>query len=164
MPRKVVLVKHVTYEELLELYEKERDAETKERLLAIKLYYEGYKDYEIAKILNKRDPTIRKWKKLWNEKGHEGLKKQRKGGRKPKLSREEWKKIAEKAVEEGMDLKEVVIYVKNEYGVEYSYKGVWKNIRKILKLNYAKPYVLDKRRPENAEEILKKDSKKEEKN
>jgi len=38
------------YEELLELYEKEKDAETKERLLAIKLYYEGYKDYEIGLI------------------------------------------------------------------------------------------------------------------
>jgi len=56
-----------------------------------------------------------------------------------------------------MDLKEVVVYVKNEYGVEYSYKGVWKNIRKILRVKYGKPYVLDKRKPENAEEILKKD-------
>ena len=157
MPRKVVLVKHVTYEELLELYKKEKNAETKERLLAIKLYYEGYKDYEIAKILNKRDTTIRKWKKRWNKKGYEGLKRKRKGGRKPRLSREEWKKIAEKAAKEGMDLKEVVVYVKKEYGVEYSYKGVWKNIRKILKLNYGKPYILDKRKPKNAEEILKKD-------
>ena len=55
-----------------------------------------------------------------------------------------------------MDLKEVVVYVKKEYGVEYSYKEVWKNIRKILKVKYGKPYVLDKRKPENAEEILKK--------
>jgi len=120
MPRKVVLVKHVTYEELLELYEKEKDAETKERLLAIKLYYEGYKDYEIAKILNRRDTTIRRWKRRWNERGYEGLKRKKGGGREPKLPREEWEKIAEKAIEEGMDLKEVVVYVKNEYGVEYS--------------------------------------------
>ena len=157
MPRKVVLIQHVTYEELLELYEKEKDAETRERLLAIKLYYEGYKDYEIAKILNRRDTTIRRWKKRWNERGHEGLKRKKGGGREPKLPREEWEKIAEKAIEEGMDLKEVVVYVKNEYGVEYSYKGVWKNIRKILKVKYGKPYVLDKRKPENAEETLKKD-------
>ena len=34
---------------------------------------------------------------------------------------------------------------------------VWKNIRKILRVKYGKPYVLDKRKPENAEEILKKD-------
>lgn len=85
------------------------------------------------------------------------------GGREPKLPREEWEKIAEKAIEKGMDLKEVVVYVKNEYGVEYSYKGVWKNIRKILKVKYGKPYVLDRRKPENSEEILKKDLRREEK-
>jgi transposase len=157
---KLKLVKHVSYEELVEMYRNEKDRETKERLLAIKLYYEGYKDYEIARILDRDESTIRKWKKRWNERGYEGLKTQRKGGRKPKLSREEWEKIAEKAVEEGMDLKEVVVYVKKEYGVEYSYTGVWKNIRKILKVKYGKPYVLDKRKPENAEEILKKDWKK----
>jgi len=48
------------------------------------------------------------------------LKRKKGGGREPKLPREEWEKIAEKAIEEGMDLKEVVVYVKNEYGVEYS--------------------------------------------
>ncbi len=37
MPRKVVLIQHVTYEELLELYEKEKDAEAREKLLAIGL-------------------------------------------------------------------------------------------------------------------------------
>jgi len=44
------------------------------------------------------------------------LKRKKRGGREPKLPK--WEKIAEKEIEEGMDLKEVVVYVKNE--VEYS--------------------------------------------
>ena len=39
-----------------------------------------------------------------------------------------------------MDIKEVVVYVKSEYSVEYSYKGVWKIMRKVLKIRYGKPY------------------------
>ena len=40
------------------------------------------------------------------------------------------------------------------FGVKISYKTVWKWIRGKLKLPYSKPYVLDERRPEDAEKQL----------
>ena len=39
---------------------------------------------------------------------------------------------------------------------EKNYKKVWYITRRKLKLNYQKPYIKDKKSPENAEEILKK--------
>jgi len=55
-----------------------------------------------------------------------------------------------------MTLKEVYVYIGDKYGDLVSYKATRYWLRKKLKLRYGKPYVRDERRPENAEEILKK--------
>ena len=57
----------------------------------------------------------------------------------------------------GMTIRDVVVYVKNTRRVEYAYKTVWRILRKEKKAGYGKPYKLNAKRPENAEEILKKD-------
>jgi hypothetical protein len=41
-------------------------------------------------------------------------------------------------------------------GVNYSYKQVWEISKKKLNLNYGKPFPIYDKKPDNAEEILKK--------
>jgi len=65
--------------------------------------------------------------------------------------------IIEEAESEGkyLDIKEVL----NKYNSKFQneqliYSKIWLIIRKNLKYNYQKPYVIDKRKPDNAEQIL----------
>ena len=52
-------------------------------------------------------------------------------------------------------LKEVRILIKEKFNVEYSEMQVWRMLTS-WNMHHAKPYVLDKRRPDDAETILKK--------
>ena len=45
--------------------------------------------------------------------------------------------------------------IRDKFGVDYSEMQVWR-ILKSWNMHHAKPYILDKRRPDNAENILKK--------
>jgi transposase len=45
--------------------------------------------------------------------------------------------------------------IKDKFDVEYSEMQVWRILTK-WNMHHAKPYVLDKRRPDDAESILKK--------
>jgi len=158
MPRKPKVIKHLTKEELEERYRKEKDSTIKERLLAILLLYDGKNIYEVAEIIRRSERTIKEWLKRWNERGYEGiLPETSKRGRKPKISNEEWDKILKEIEGKGMTIKEVTVYVKTTRGVEYAYKTVWTILRKKKKVRYGKPYIQNSKRPENAEEILKKE-------
>ncbi|WP_457550472.1 IS630 family transposase [Archaeoglobus sp.] len=156
MPRKPKVIKHIPKEELEEKYKREKNPVVKERLLAILLLYDGKNIYEVAEILRKCERTIKEWLSRWNGEGYERLFPRGGRGRKPKLSDEEWDKILKEIEGKGMTIKEVAVYVKTTRGVEYAYKTVWKILRKKKEIRYGKPYVQNERRPENAEEILKK--------
>lgn len=56
-----------------------------------------------------------------------------------------------------MDTKTVLLYINNEFGIEYSEKQVHV-ILKSMGMRHAKPYPRDHRRPADAEAVLKKDS------
>ena len=158
MPRKPKVIKHLTKEELEKKYIKEKDSKIKERLLAILLLYDGKNIYEVAEIIRRSERTIKEWLKRWNERGYEEiLPKVSRRGRKPKISSEEWDKILKEIEGKGMTIKEVTVYVKTTRGVEYAYKTVWTILRKKKKVKYGKPYIQNSKRPENAEEILKKE-------
>ncbi len=158
MPRKPKVIKHLTKEELEEKYRKEKDSTIKERLLAILLLYDGKNISEVAGIIRRSERTIKEWLKRWNERGYEGiLPETSKRRRKPKISSEEWDKILKEIEGKGMTIKEVTVYVKTTRGVEYAYKTVWTILRKKKKVKYGKPYIQNSKRPENAEEILKKE-------
>ena len=78
------------------------------------------------------------------------------GGPKPKLGeaeREELKRLL--GEKDAWTLKEVRILIKKKFNVEYSEMQVWR-ILTSWNMHHAKPYVLDKRRPDDAEAILKK--------
>ncbi len=156
MPWKVNLVRYMSEEELAELYRDETNPRIKERLQAILLLYEGRKTQEVADIVKRARSTIENWIKLWNENGYEGLVPEFKGGPKPKLSDEEWEKIKDEIKDRGMDIKDVIIYVKETRGVKYRYGAAWKALRGKMHVKYGKPYPKNEARPEDAEGILKK--------
>lgn len=56
-----------------------------------------------------------------------------------------------------LDLEEVQRRYNNKYWKHHriSYKQTWDIVRDRLKYKYQKPYIIDKRKPENADQILK---------
>ena len=158
MPRKLNLVRHLTSEELERRYKMERNARLKERLHAILLLYEGRKTESVAGIIRRARSTIENWIGAWNRDGCDGLKPKFTGGPKPKLPADEWDRIVKEIENRGMDIRDVVVYVKESRGVHYAYKTVWKILRKEKRVRYGKPYKMNRKRPEDAEGILKKSS------
>lgn len=156
MARRVELVRRVPEEELEELYLREKDVRVRERLHAVLLLYRGYEEKRVAEILSRGCATIRRWKNAWNNGGYEGLRPRYGGGCEPRISSSTWDRILEEIKGRGMTLRDVQVYVNTRYGAEYAYNTVWYWVRKKKKAPYGKPSPWDKRRPANAEEVLKK--------
>jgi hypothetical protein len=55
-----------------------------------------------------------------------------------------------------LQLRDVVIHLREKYGLSVSYDMVYYWLRKVLKLPYGKPYLADNRKPSDAEELLEK--------
>jgi transposase len=156
MTRKTKIIRHITEEELERLYRREKDVRIKERLLAVLLLYREYQADKVAEILCRGYASVRRWKDAWNAGGYEALKPDYKGGHEPRISSSKWDRILEEIKDKGMTLKDVQVYVNTKYGANYAYTSVWYWVRKKKKAPYGKSYPMDSRRPENAEEILKK--------
>ena len=128
-----------------------------ERLYFIRFLYKGDTIKGACDKVDISEPTGYSWLESWNESGYEGLIPHFSGGPRPKLdssSKEELKGFLKE--KDAWTLKEVNNLIKEKFNVVYSEMQVWR-ILKEFKMHCAKPYVLDKRRPENAESILKKD-------
>lgn len=150
-------MRYVPKEDLERRYRNEKNPRVKERLLAIILLYDGKKVYELPSLIKRCKATIESWISRWNRQGYDGLMPNFTGGPKPKLPDGEWDKMVKEIEGKGMTMKDVTVYVKNTRGVEYSYKTVWKILRKEKGVRYGKPYIRNKLRPDGAEGILKKD-------
>lgn len=154
--RSISVKKHLSMEELKQLLRDETDSRIKERLIFIRILYDGEKVEKAAREVGKVKATGYEWLHRWNEEGLEGLKPNFGGGRPPKLSyekREELKEILEDR--DDWTTREIRKLVKEKFGVEYSPSHL-RRILKSLGMKCGKPYPSDYRRPENAEEILKK--------
>ncbi len=156
MPSKVSLVKHLSKQDLEKAYETEKDSRVKERLYAILLLYEGKKVPDAASLVRRGISTIELWIRIWNQQGVGGLKTHFAGGPKPKLSKIEWDRIVEEIENKGMTIRDVAIYVNKTRRVNYTYKAVWRILRKERHLSYRKPHKANEKRPEDTEEISKK--------
>lgn len=156
MGRKPVVMLKMSKADLEKLYKNERNIRIKERLLAILHLYEEKNVYEVADILKRSKKTIGNWLSSWNKQGYEGLIPNNRNGKEPMISYDEWDKIINEIEGKGMTIKDVIKYVKDTRGIEYSYKGGWKVIRSIKKVKYGKPYIRNNKRPVDAEIFLKK--------
>jgi len=157
MPRKATIVYHVTKKELERRYKQEKNSRIKERLLAILMIYDGKTVSEIPSLVRRSRRTVHEWLRSWNERGYDGLVPEFTGGPKPLVSSQEWDRVINEIEEKGMTIEGVTQYVNRTRRVAYSYKTVWEILRKKKRVRYGKPYIRNSLRPENAEEILKKE-------
>jgi len=132
------------------------------RLLFLKSVKQGTPITHAAKFIGVNRGTGFRWIKQYNENGLNGLIPKYGGGRPSFLSDEQFTELKEilSNSNENYSIHDVQILIKEKYGVEYSYKQVWEIVRKKFALNYSKPFPVYENKPENAEEILKKTSKK----
>jgi transposase len=157
MGRKPIVMRHISEAELNKLYKRETNLRIKERLLAIVHLYEGKNVYEVADILKRSNRTIKYWLSRWNEQGYNGLVPQNRNGKKPKMSLDEWDEVIKEIEDKGMTIKDVIKYVKDTRGIDFSYKHGWRILRVTKKVKYGKPYIRNEKRPADAENFLKKD-------
>jgi putative transposase len=152
-----VLVRHLTLDELNKKIKKEeKSVRVLERLYFIKYIYKGHTIKEACEFIDISEPTGYNWLDSWNKRGYDGLVPNFSGGPKPKLDeprREELKQLL--AGKDAWTLREVLKLIKEKFNVEYSEMQVWR-ILTSRNMHHAKPYILDKRRPDDAEAILKK--------
>ena len=151
------IIKHITLEELTKIIKKEeKSVRVLERLYFVKFIYKGDTIKEACQKVNISEPTGYSWLDSWNKQGCKGLVPNFSGGPKPKVGeaeREELKRML--GEKDAWTLREVRELIKEKFNVEYSEMQVWR-ILTSWNLHHAKPYVLDKRRPDDAETILKK--------
>lgn len=158
MPRseEVHIQIHVTYEELIKMIKSEENPKVIMRLFFVKYRYEGKSVIEASQLVGISRRVAYIWQSRWNEGGHDGLIPRWGGGCPSRLSDQDKDKLKQILHQkEGWTTDEVHDLVIREFGIGYSLK----QIRVILKkfgMNYAKPYPRDYRRPDDAEEILKK--------
>lgn len=155
MGRKPIVTRHISKVDLDVLYKKETNIRIKERLLAIVHLYEGKNVYEVTDILKRSDRTIKHWLSRWNKQGYEGLIPQNRNGKSPKMPLDEWDQVIKEIEDKGMTIKDVLKYVKDTRGIDFSYKYGWKILRLTKKVKYGKPYIRNEKRPADAEEFLK---------
>ncbi len=153
-----VVTKHMTLERLNEKIKRgQNTVRTLERLYFIRFLYKGDSIKQACDRANISEPTGYSWLKSWNESGVEGITPHFSGGPKPKLNEASLKELRDILdTKEAWTLREVRILIKERFGVDFSEMHVWR-ILKSMNLRHAKPYLLDKKRPDDAEDILKKD-------
>jgi putative transposase len=149
--------RHVTLDDLNgKIKREEKSVRVLERLYFIRFLYKGNTIREASEKVNITEPTGYSWLNSWNNQGYAGLAPKFSGGPKPKLGdseREELKQMLNE--KDAWTLREVRLLIRDNFGVEYSEMQVWR-ILTSWNMHHAKPYVLDKRRPDDAEIILKK--------
>jgi putative transposase len=151
------IIKHVTLEELNKIIKKEeKSVRVLERLYFVKFIYKGDTIKEACQKVNISEPTGYSWLDSWNKQGYKGLVPNFSGGPKPKVGEAEREELKRMLVDkDAWTLREVRELIKEKFNVEYSEMQVWR-ILTSWNMHHAKPYVLDKRRPDDAETILKK--------
>ena len=142
---------------LEKLVRKEKNSNLRDRLRGILLLKKNFTPGEVAEILGVTERTVFNWKKRYNHSGYNGLKTNPIPGRNTILNKEDMEKLKELLeMKDYWTSKEVRELIKNKFDVEFTPRHIPRILRK-LGMNYSKPYVNDYRRPEDAEEILKKD-------
>ena len=135
----------------------ETDARVKPRLIFLNAIANCDISYELAsKICGLNLSTGYVWIRKWNAEGYEGLKdKDTRTGRPPKLDKDNMIKLKETLkTRDYWTTKEVQKVIKDQFDVDLSIFQVIKILREKFGMLFSKPYPMDYRKPENAEEIL----------
>ncbi len=149
--------RHLTSDKLRKLIkEEQKRGKVLQRLIFINDLYEGKSIPDAAKHVGVVKTIAYIWLSRWNESGYEGLIPRFAGGKPSKLTEDQKKEL--KALLEAKDLwclNDIVSLIKTQFNVTYSERQV-RRILMNFKMKHAKPYQIDYRKPEDAEEKLKK--------
>jgi len=164
-PTSVNIVRHVSDDELdgmIKAARKDMDGYARskklyDRLLFVKLRYSGRSAEEAAAVVGFSRATGYNTQDLWNEKGPGHLMPVPNPGRPPRMTREQKDLLRELLGANPMETNDVRLYILEEFGVSYSMKQVHVILTK-MGLRHAKPYPRDRRMPDDAAGVLKKDS------
>ena len=133
----------------------ESDCKTANRLHLIKQVIKTNNIEEACEIMDVSPRTAYEWVKKWNEKGIDGLRHKKGAGRPTFMSEEQFLELDEWMVEqEYLTTKDVYLYIKDNFEVDYSLKQVGRIVRK-LEYTWVKPYPIADDQPDDAEEQLK---------
>ena len=102
-------------------------------------------------------PSAYRIQEIWNEGGPCAVCPAEIPGRPSRLSQEQKDELAHLLTINPMETKDVQLFIMERYGIEYSMKQVHVNLTN-MGMRHAKPYPEDRRRPDDADEQLKKNS------
>ena len=114
-------------------YNREKDADVKERILLIRCIVEDKKHIgEIAKELHKCRAWAYKWYKRYNENGLDGLKDKERSGRPPDIPKEIMIKIQKELTDSniGWDFRQVMDLIYKKTGVRYHEVHIYRLLHK----------------------------------
>lgn len=141
-------------EEIQRRLKNEKDPKVRIRLILLNLVALGLGVVEVAALVGMKPRIAYVWIKQWLKKGYEGLLPKKKSGRPPRLNKEQKKELKEALKEkEYWTTKEISDLIREKFGVEYKKSRLYE-LLKELEMHHSKPYILDVKRPRNAEEIL----------
>ena len=156
-PEQIPIEHHLSSKELLKRIKSlEKDTRVLQRLYFVKHRYDGASVAESARLVGISKPVAYQWQERWNKDGYDGLIPRFAGGCPSKLSDEQKAELEEILHQRDdwstNDVKELIF---NEFDVTYTSKQILEILKKFG-MHHAKPYSRDYRRPEDAEDRLKK--------
>lgn len=156
-PEQIPIEHHLSSEELLKRIKSlEKDTRVLQRLYFVKHRYEGASVAESAKLVGTSKPVAYQWQERWNKDGYDGLIPRFAGGSPSKLLDEQKEELEEILHQrDDWSTKEVKELIFNRFNVAYTGKQILEILKKFG-MHHAKPYSHDYRRPEDAEDRLKK--------
>jgi len=152
-----IVKKWATVEKLeKEIKNKRIEAKMLLRLLFIREVYKGTSVPKSCEYVGVWKATGYNWLRAWNEKGIEGLKPKFDGGPKPRINKVQKENlIIELKQRDDWTTKEIQQLIQDRFNVSYTGRHV-NRLLKSFGMNHGKPFQNDYRRPDDAEEQLKK--------
>jgi len=162
-PTEIEIVRHISETDLKDLMKKDfselcsfsKAKRIHQRLQFVKLRYSGFTTEEAGRMTGMSKASAYRIQEVWNEGGPDSICPKDNPGRPPRLTREQKEELSDMLDVCPLETKDVLLFIKDRYGIEYSMKQVHVILTKIG-MHHAKPYPVDHRRPDDAEEQLKK--------
>ncbi|KZX14858.1 helix-turn-helix domain-containing protein [Methanobrevibacter curvatus] len=135
----------------------QQESDILKKLFFVRFLYNGKTVDETVKLMGIALSTGHRWLDEWNEGGYENLyPKYKNGGRKAKLTEEQFKKLDEIMINESfLNTHKIHEIIKKEFNIDYSMSRIPAIVKK-LGYSYKKGYILYSKIPNDVEIILKK--------
>lgn len=164
MAKRKFILSNEERKELLQAYRTCKDAATRTRYQAVRLYGEGYPEEEIEKITGCSRTSLMEWCRAYREDHSQGLNDKRIGGNRAKLSKLEIEELqqmlhqytpkerlgAKASSVDGQywSVEELAHIVRERYGVEYQSRTTYTHLLRLCGFSYQKTEKVFKSRSE----------------